>query len=42
MLGGSDPLSELEHQALFRDVSKGQDRIKYRVSSKSQLLRAFF
>ncbi|CAM9255909.1 unnamed protein product, partial [Hapterophycus canaliculatus] len=30
MLGGTDTLSEVEHRALFRDVSKGRDRIKYR------------
>ncbi|CAM9543969.1 unnamed protein product [Scytosiphon promiscuus] len=30
LLGGTDPLSEVEHRALFRDISKGRDRIKYR------------
>lgn len=31
VLGGSDPLSEVEHQALFRDISRGHDRVQYRV-----------
>ena len=32
ILGGSDTLSEVEHQALFRNISRGQDRIQYKVS----------
>lgn len=32
MLGGSDTLSEVEHRALFRELSKGHDRIQYKVS----------
>eukprot|EP00752_Nemacystus_decipiens_P001380 g1367.t1 len=30
ILGGSDTLSQVEHQALFRDISKGHDRIRYK------------
>ncbi|CAB1109743.1 unnamed protein product [Ectocarpus sp. CCAP 1310/34] len=30
ILGGSDTLSEIEHRALFKGISKGRDRIHYR------------
>ncbi|CAM9457097.1 unnamed protein product [Ectocarpus sp. 12 AP-2014] len=30
ILGGSDTLSEIEHRALFKGISKGRDRVHYR------------
>ncbi|CBN76595.1 hypothetical protein Esi_0000_0311 [Ectocarpus siliculosus] len=30
ILGGSDTLSEIEHRALFKGISKGRDRVLYR------------
>lgn len=39
VLGGSDPLSEVEHQALFMDISRGHDRVQYRVSETKITLK---